>query len=298
MNLIYILIFLSTSKIINMSVSIPREIGYISPKRDLNNDIHLSVFVFSYMRLVVAISQRGPNVKINYSTPAGSSAQNGVIFHGRSLFIPEGDCEFSIFIPKGETVVLAYASLRYMTCSTVEVCTTHNMTHTFQYHDSLSDDVTEVCILYAPSSMESRFRIEEGTKLGENQILFVYSHIMNNAWYDRYTDDESSGWSATSQRPWLFRFHSGSDLAASLLSENSIKVICESTKELSSDSLQYFESPEKPKIAQTGVFKNNYIIPVLGCAFPILLLSSWIFATVTLYKKDPAVPPSFQSNRA
>ena len=211
------LILFSSCKIINISVSLPRDIGYLSPKIDMDNDIHLSIYVYSYTRLVVAITQRGPNVRVNYSTPAGISVQNGVIFHGRSLFIPEGDCEFSIFIPKGETIVLAYASLRYMTCSTIEVSTSRKLSHTFQYQDSMADDVTDICVLYAPSSMESRFRIEEGTHLGENQNLYVYNHIMNNAWYDKYSDDESSGWSATSQRPWLFRFQASNDIKSTLL---------------------------------------------------------------------------------
>ena len=292
-----ILFLLTSSKIINISASIPREIGYLSPKLDMNNDIRLSIYIYPFMRLILAFSQRGPNVKINYTSPAGSTFHNGVVFNGQSLFLPEGDCELSIFIPKGETIVIAYAALRYMTCSKVEVSTIRNMNHTFQYTDTSSEIVTDICILYAPSSMESRFRIEEGTNLGENQALYVYNHVMNSAWYDKYTDDESSGWSATSQRPWLFRFQVSNELSgSSTLSSHFIKVQCESTKEMPTNSLEYFEEPGRPKVVQSGTFKNNYIIPILGCAFPILLLASWLFATISLIKKGPAIPPSFRNN--
>lgn len=295
--ILYILVLLSESRIINMSVSIPREIGYLSPKCDLNNDIHLSVYIYPYMRSIIAFSQRGPNVQINYTSPAGSTFHNGVAFHGGSLFLPEGDCEFSIFIPKGETIIIAYASLRYMACSNIKVSTISNMNHTFQYKDSFTEAVTDICILYAPSSMESRFRIEDGTNLGENQALYVYNHIMNNAWYDKYTNDEASGWSATSQKPWLFRFQVSNEAAdSSVLTTHSIKVQCESTKEMLINSLEYFEEPEKPKVVQPGKFKNNLLIPILGCAFPILLLVSWLFATITLIRKGPAIPPSFPNS--
>lgn len=298
--MISLLIILSASKIINLSISIPREIGYLSPKRDMENDIHLSIYIYPYMRSIIAFSQRGPNVRINYTSPAGSTGLNGIIFEGRSLFLPEGDCEFSIFIPKGETIVIAYASLQYMSCSNIKVNTINGMSHTFQYKESSTETVTDICILYAPSSMESRFRIEEGSNLGESQTLYVYNHIMNNAWYDKYTDNDASGWSATSEKPWLFRFQVINDLddKSSSLTTHSIKIVCESTKEMPENSLEYSEEPEKPKIVKAGVFKNDYLVPVLGCAFPLLLLASWLFAAITLIKKDPAVPPSFLNNGA
>ncbi|OHT06053.1 hypothetical protein TRFO_05701 [Tritrichomonas foetus] len=173
-----------------------------------------------------------------------------------------------------------------MSCDKIEVCTKSSLTKVFK-HESQN---TDFCLLFAPSSQESRFCVNS-TNLGNDQ-LYVYNHVMNNAWYDKYTADEAAGWSVTSNRPWLFRFETDSEKH----DEHFIEILAKSTKEMPNFALEYENVPESAKIPPPGVLKHNYLIPILGCAAPVILMGSWLYAVITLFGKPPAKPPSFNSN--
>ena len=185
------------------------------------------------------------------------------------------------------TARVAYAAVDENDCTgSLRVITNHSATITLT-----ASTTTEHCVFYAPAAAHLQFNIEAASMDDRWDSLTVYHEQVNDIWYDRYeTITAPSGWSAISERPWLFKFKTVRNGKESQEATVTISLKCDEA--LLENENEFDMSPITAPAAKHAILQKEIAIPVVGCAAPGLLLASWIFAFVRLKRKDPPMAPA------
>jgi hypothetical protein len=186
-------------------------------------------------------------------------------------------------------VQMAYVILSEDQCSSgVELVT--NRTFTWSVWQQRIEASFEKCLLFSPASRYLRYNVRLSQMDNRFDCVTIHQTRVGSRWYDRYeTMENPSGWSSGSDVPWFFKF--------TVKRENGIVGKDVSLEiDMTSDTMEFRDMIETsilgvkaPKIdpGDEGkvIFRAEWVIPVVGCIAPSLLLVSWIFAFRNLYSK-------------
>ena len=144
----------------------------------------------------------------------------------------------------------------------------------------------EKCVFYAPAAPHLQFNVESAKMDDSWDALTVYHERVNDVWYDRYeTIENPSGWSAISERPWLFKLKTVRQVTNANTASVRIAVKC-SEAAVEGENL-FRETPVAAEPAKHAILQKEIAIPVVGFATPSILLVGWIYAFVRLKMKRP-----------
>ena len=227
---------------------------------------------FRYQFLMV-ITELSPNSKAFYASPVGSNPIP-VNLSQPAFFAPNGNLEIIAELEPFDCITIAYSSITQSACLTKLYVIVNE---TFSYLVNASQPLSDECIFFAAPAKSLIYNIPQ-CNLGNDSIT-VFHEQMNSISFDTHTGNNIPGWSTTSKRPWMFRLTTkgtvddGYALLVGNSSGNSINII------------PFFGEPIKLKIPPPGIFRNNYLIPIIGIIPTLFLIFAWLYAYSKLLKK-------------
>lgn len=217
------------------------------------------------------------DIDMDVHSPTTGEAQKLSPKAVNSLYFPDGNGKVTFNFKKdGACVNVASAGIP-ICASGISVVTKTGFSKKFNVSRN-----ADFCIFYAPASNDTSYDIS--TNIGDDHI-YVYNSVFDNV----FTNDFHGEYKYTStgtNNAWLFRYMSGpSEKDFNDSEEKGFKIYFK-VNGIDPNALSNDGQPSSFAATTSGVSKNAFF-PIFGSICPIILLVSWIFTFIHLYRKSP-----------